>query len=97
MAFRYSYTATMTQVTRDSDDNITGSSEVSFACDYQPNVNNTSINVAGSNVPIAYQLFVPKSVTYEFPIGTDVICNGSKGSIALSVLDKFGTEIYVKG
>lgn len=95
--FRYSYTAIVKVDIVDSDNNIISQSDVSFVCDYQPNVKNTSIDVAGSSTPISYQLYIPKSCDLVFGIGKDIICNDSKGSIALVVPYKFGRIIYVKG
>ena len=97
MSFRYQYTATMSQATVDENgDPITGT-PVSFKCDYQPNVNDISINVGGSNIPVSYQLYVPKSNTMNFKEGSEISCNGDKGTVILAVPNKFGTLIYVKG
>jgi hypothetical protein len=95
--FRYSYTAIVKVDVLDSDNNIISQSDETFVCDYQPNVNNTSIDLAGSSTPISYQLYVPKTCNLVFGIGKDIICNDSKGSVALVVPYRFGRIIYVKG
>ncbi len=95
--FRYSYKAYISQYTKDDNGDIISQTQYPFDCDYQPNSNNFSINVGGTNIPVAYILFVPKKCTIDFEIGTDISCNNSNGTVALSVPFKFGKIIYVKG
>ena len=97
MSFRYSYTATITKSggTDENGDQIDGT-PVQFNCDYQPSLNNININVAGSSVPVSYLVFVPTSCNISFNTGDEIECNGSKGTVALSIPYKFGKMIYVK-
>ena len=71
--------------------------DLSFPCDYQPSVTKLSINTAGTEIPVSFQLFVPKSVDLSsVKKGDDITCNGDKGTVALIVPNYFNTIIYVK-
>jgi len=98
VAFRYQYIASVnryTQVRAGEQPQNMGS--LTFNCDYQPNVNNLSINTAGTEIPVSFQLFVPKSEDISsVKKGDDITCNGDKGVIALIVPNKFNNIIYVK-
>ena len=95
--FRYSYIAKIIKSggTDENGDPITGT-PVNFYCDYQPSLNNVKINTAGDSVPVSYILFVPTTCNIDFSTGDDIECNGSKGTVALSIPYKFGKMIYVK-
>lgn len=95
--FRYQYTAMIATSQKDENGDIISQSQTAFLCDYQPNVTDLAINVGGSSIPISFILLVPKSCTVSLDIGSDISCNGSMGTIALSVPYKFGRIIYVKG
>ena len=95
--FRYQYTAMIATSQKDENGDIISQSKTAFLCDYQPNVTDLAINVGGSSIPISFILLVPKSCTVSLDIGSDISCNGSMGTIALSVPYKFGRIIYVKG
>ena len=98
MAFRYQYIASVsryTQVAAGEPPKYQGL--LSFNCDYQPSVNNLSINTAGTEIPVSFQLFVPKSENISsIKKGDDITCNGDKGTIALIVPNHFNNIIYVK-
>lgn len=95
--FRYQYTAMIATSQKDENGDIISQSKTAFLCDYQPNVTDLAISVGGSSIPISFILLVPKSCTVSLDIGSDISCNGSMGTIALSVPYKFGRIIYVKG
>ena len=95
--FSYQYTAKIATSPKDENGGIISQSKTAFLCDYQPNVTDLAINVGGSSIPISFILLVPKSCTVSLDIGSDISCNGSMGTIALSVPYKFGRIIYVKG
>ena len=95
--FRYQYTAMIATSQKDENGDIISQSKTAFLCDYQPIVTDLAINVGGSSIPISFILLVPKSCTVSLDIGSDISCNGSMGTIALSVPYKFGRIIYVKG
>lgn len=95
--FRYQYTAMIATSQKDENGDIISQSQTAFLCDYQPNVTDLAISVGGTSIPISFILLVPKSCTVSLDIGSDISCNGSMGTIALSVPYKFGRIIYVKG
>lgn len=95
--FRYQYTAMIATSQKDENGDIISQSKTAFLCDYQPNVTDLAISVGGTSIPISFILLVPKSCTVSLDIGSDISCNGSMGTIALSVPYKFGRIIYVKG
>ena len=98
MAFRYQYIASVSryaQVAAGEPPKYQG--VLSFNCDYQPSVTKLSINTAGTEIPVSFQLFVPKSVDLSsVKKGDDITCNGDKGTVALIVPNYFNTIIYVK-
>lgn len=95
--FRYQYTAMIATSQKDENGDIISQSKTAFLCDYQPNVTDLAISVGGSSIPISFILLVPKSCTVSLDIGSDISCNGSMGTVAISVPYKFGRIIYVKG
>lgn len=95
--FRYQYTAMIATSQKDENGDIISQSKTAFLCDYQPNVTDLAISVGGTSIRISFILLVPKSCTVSLDIGSDISCNGSMGTIALSVPYKFGRIIYVKG
>lgn len=97
MNLRYSYTATMTTAaTVDSNGDPVAGTPVTFLCDYQPTVADTTVKYGGSFVNAKYKLFVSPTDTVVLVIGTEVTCNATTGIIVAVYPTKLNTEVWVK-
>ena len=71
MSIRYTYTATMkTEATIDENGDPVAGTPVTFKCDYQPTVSDTTIKYGGSFVDCKYKLFVSPFATGSSPLSS---------------------------
>lgn len=97
MSIRYSYTATMkTAATVDGNGDPVVGSPVTFDCDYQPTVADTTVKYGGSFVNAKYKLFVAPTNDVVLAIGLEVTCNATTGIIVAIYPTKLNTEVWVK-
>ena len=97
MSIRYTYTATMkTAATVDENGDPVAGTPVTFQCDYQPTVSDTTIKYGGSFVDCKYKLFVSPTNEVVITVGNEVSCNAVSGIVVAIYPTKLNTEIWVK-
>lgn len=97
MSIRYTYTATIeTAATVDSNGDPVEGTPVTFLCDYQPTVADTTVKYGGSFVNCKYKLFVSPTNDVVLTIGLEVTCNATTGIIVAIFPTKLNTEVWVK-